>query len=224
MGSLSWWRVCIAAVLLLATGLAVNLKQDVTLHAASEPLSTALAGFGEWRMVGDIYLDSKIRKELKLDDFLYRRFSDGKSSVSLYVGYYHTVTKVGAAHDPLVCFPGQGWVLREKDSITGIMQIHGVERLLSYSTMVAERNDNKELLFYWFQADTKMASNTLMQKLHLVQSKIFGYGQNNAFVRLSLELKDQTTEDGRQTMHRFISDFYPVFLQYMSRSSGQREG
>lgn len=224
MGSLSWWRVCVAVVLLLATGFAVNLKQDATVHVGGDPLFSAFIGFGEWRMIGDIPLDSKVQKELRLDDHLYRRFSNGKSTVTLYVGYYHAAAKVGASHDPLVCFPGQGWVLQGKNSVSDVMTIQGEKKQLSYATMVAERNDNKELLFYWFQADTKMASSTLMQKLHLVQSKIFGYGQHNAFVRLSMELKDQTTEDGRQAMRRFISDFYPAFLQYISHSSGQREG
>jgi len=175
-------------------------------------------------MINDIPLDYKIRNELKLDDYLFRRFSDGKSTITLYVGYYYTAAKVGASHDPLVCFPGQGWVLRENNSIIGTMQIQGEERQLSYATMVAERNENKELLFYWFQADTKMASSTLMQKMHLVQSKIFGFGQHNAFVRLSLDLEGRTMEDGRQTMRRFIADFYPTFLQYILRSSGQGEG
>ena len=218
MGSLSWVRVCIAVMLLLVTGFAVNLRHDSTPRSAGEPLFSVLTGFGEWRMTGDIPLDSKIQEELKLDDYLYRRFSDGKQTVILYVGYYHAATKVGAAHDPLVCFPGQGWMLRENESVSDSMTIQGEKIPLSYATMVAEQNDNKELLFYWFQADTRMASSTLMQKLLLVQSKILGHGQHNAFVRLSLDLKTQSIGEGRQAMQRFISDFYPAFLDYVSRS------
>ena len=64
-------------------------------------------------------LGPKIVKALELDDYANQSYSDGKDTISLYIGYYFTAKKVGAAHDPLVCFPGQGWVVSDtqKDKI-----------------------------------------------------------------------------------------------------------
>ena len=83
--------------------------------------------------------------------------------------------------------------------------------------MKAERNENKELLLYWFQADAQATASTLMQKLHLLRAKILGQGQHNAFVRVSINVRDANMTDGQEALNRFVSDFYPVFLAYVQR-------
>ncbi len=216
MGFLSWKRVCVATLLLVIVGLAANFRTDSTSDFHAVPISTALREFGPWKMEFDIPLDGMVQQKLMLDDYLYRRFSDGQSTVVLYIGYYRNASKVGASHDPLVCFPGQGWVLKKHNISDVTVLIKGKEEKISFATMVAERNGIQEYLLYWFQADAIATPNTFMQKLHLLYAKVQGKGQHNAFIRLSMNMKGVATEDSRQVMMKFVTSFYPVFLDYVS--------
>lgn len=215
MGPLRWRRVLLAAVLLALAGLAVLFRHNTAPPPVAVRLSSALTSFGDWQMIEDIPLDERVRSELKLDDYLFRRFSNGRATLVLYIGYYYSNAKVGAAHDPLVCFPGQGWVLSDKKAIATQVQLPEGVDTLAFATMKAERNEDKEMLLYWFQADTQATDSTLMQKLHLLRKTILGKGQHNAFVRVSINLRNTTMNDGQETLKIFISDFYPVFLDYV---------
>lgn len=223
MGSLRWGRVVVTVGLLVLAGGALLFRHDALPRPVDVRLSSALADFGSWRTVEDIPLEEKIRKELKLDDYLFRRFSDGRVSLVLYVGYYYSVAKVGAAHDPLVCFPGQGWVLSNRKTIEQQTSLAEGSGNLAFATMKAERTEDKELLLYWFQADTQTTANTLLQKLYLLRAKLLGQGQHNAFVRVSISLRDTTMADGQEALSRFVSDFYPVFHAYVQRAASHSE-
>ena len=217
MGSLRWGRVLVSTVLLVLAGLAVLPRQEAAPRPVDVSLSSALTHFGDWQTIEDIPLDERIRSDLKLDDYLFRRFSDGRATLVLYVGYYYSKAKVGAAHDPLVCFPGQGWILSDKKNITSQAQLpEGVETP-TFATMKAERNEDKELLLYWFQANTQATASTLMQKIYLLRANILGKGQQNAFVRVSINVRDANMTDGQEALNKFVSDFYPVFLTYVQR-------
>lgn len=223
MGSLRWGRVLVSTVLLVLAGLAVLFRQEAAPRPVAVSLSSALTSFGDWQTIGDIPLEEGVRSELKLDDYLFRRFSDGQATLVLYVGYYYSKAKVGAAHDPLVCFPGQGWVLSHRRKIEQPVSLVDGSATLSFATMKAERDENKELLLYWFQADTHTTASTLMQKLHLLRAKILGQGQHNAFVRVSISLRDTTMADGQEALDRFVSAFYPVFHAYVQRAASHSE-
>jgi EpsI family protein len=223
MGLLSWKRVCAAMLLLLVAGLVANFRTESKSDFHAVPISTSLLEFGPWKMESDIPLDGMIAQKLMLDDYLYRRFSDGQSTIVLYIGYYRNASKVGASHDPLVCFPGQGWVLKNHNVSHLTLLIQGKEEKISFATMVAERNGIQEYLLYWFQADANTAPNTFLQKLHLLKAKMQGKGQHNAFVRLSMNMKGSAIGDSRQVMMKFVTSFYPVFLNYVSPVLPERD-
>ncbi|MDY0391249.1 MAG: EpsI family protein [Desulfobulbus oligotrophicus] len=222
MGSLSWVRVSVAVVLLLVTGILVEITRNVASYHVTTPLSAAFTTVGDWQAAGDIPLDDAVREALYLDDHLFRRFSNGHAVVELYIGYYHSLAKVGAAHDPLVCFPGQGWVLRNKQTVARTIQDPNGDLVLKYTTVTAERNSDQDLLLYWFQAGRKMAAGTFMQKVYAVQAKLFGQEASNAFVRVSIPLKGVSVAEGKEALTRFATDFYPVFSDFVGQASATK--
>jgi EpsI family protein len=143
-----------------------------------------------------------------------RNYRNSDSAVALYIGYYFSSKKVGAAHDPLVCFPGQGWAVgnRDKGELTLGPQLDGP---ISYSRMVAERLSHKELIVYWFQSYDEATADTLSQKVSLFWKKLSQNRGDNAFVRISMTLGDRTVEEGMEVIGKFIKAFYPVFLKYV---------
>ncbi|OEU51217.1 MAG: EpsI family protein, partial [Desulfobulbaceae bacterium S5133MH15] len=126
-------------------------------------------------------------------------------------GYYLSTRKVGAAHSPLVCFPGQGWIISSKDRTA--LKIKGNEiHLLS---MIVTRGQEKELVAYWFQSYDQTDPDTLSQKISLLWQKLLHEKENNAFVRVSISVGEKSLSEARDTVFEFIRSFYPVFLNYV---------
>lgn len=211
-------RIVVLSVLLALTALGVNLRTDGAASATGKaPLRGGFRQAGGWRCVSEIPMEQKVAEALLLDDFLFQSYQRDKAVVNLYVGYYHSAKKVGAAHDPLVCFQGQGWSIGQRESGTYRLASRP-ELSISYSSMVAERKGDKELIVYWFQVNDKAKGSTHSQKLAMLLDKISGRGEENAFVRLSAPLGAETPDAARSRIFQFVDDFYPQFLGYVSRA------
>lgn len=216
MGQISQKRVIVLVACFLATAILVYLKPESKASIKSSQLIDTLSGIKGWQNRGFIPFDNKIIETLKLDDYVNLRYSDSKDIVSLYVGYYLSTKKVGAAHDPTVCFPGQGWILSEKS--TGTLELAtDPGTAIAYSMMIAELEQQKELLVYWFQSYDQTMPGTFGQKLSLFWKKLLGQGEDNAFVRITVPIGDQPIEEYRDTAFRFIQAFYPVFLEFVTK-------
>ena len=180
----------------------------------SGPLREVLSDINGWASTGFVPLNPEIVKNLQLDDYVNERFSNGKDIVSLYIGYYLGLEKIGAAHDPLVCFPGQGWEL------SGIQK--GKLSLepnrcapIEYSSMEASNGTDREWIVYWFQSYDRATPDTLSQKLTSLWQKMLHQREDSAFVRLSMSLGNRSTEESRQPLFDFVRSFYPGFLAYV---------
>ena len=177
-------------------------------------LKQALADIHGWGNNGFSPFDQKIVDALELDDYANQSYTNGTDLVSLYIGYYLTTKKVGAAHDPLVCFPGQGWVLSDKQ--TGELILNPkTNKSISYSSMVAQRGQQKELIIYWFQSYDQTNPDTFSQKITLLWEKNINHREDNAFVRITIPIGEKSISESQEIIFKFIKDFYPVFLEYV---------
>ena len=183
-----------------------------------QSLNSALQNIDTWKVAGTNPLTPNIVTALELDDYIFQSYTNKKDIVSLYIGYYFSGKKVGAAHDPLVCFPGQGWVLSQTNA--GEFQIKSDKDItINYSTILATRGTEKTFLLYWFQAFDETNSNTISQKISLLKSKFSGKGEDNAFVRFSVPLGKKSPEECEKIISGFVQEFYPVFIKYIYSSA-----
>ena len=180
------------------------------------PLSQALADITGWTMSGYMPLNPKIVESLKLDDYANQNYSDGNVTISLYIGYYFTTKKVGAAHDPLVCFPGQGWVVSDTQTNKIVLNPKPGDSI-SYSSMIVHRGLQKELIIYWFQSYDRTNPDTFSQKITSLYQKIFRHREDNAFVRVSIPVGGKSLAECHEAIFEFIQSFYPVFLNYVKQ-------
>ena len=204
----------LCGLLLLAGGISRLAGREGIASHNTRTLSAVVKAGGHWLPVNDISIDRNILGELKLDDYLFRSFTDGKNIVTLYIGYYGTATTIGAAHDPLVCFPGQGWVIT--DQRTNLLRLPprgGGD--VNYSVMTATKGEDKELVLYWFQSNEETASGTSRQKVNTIIQKIKGKPGRNAFVRISVSIGQNGTNEALRSATDFISSFYPTFIDYI---------
>lgn len=172
-----------------------------------------------WKVVGNYQLLDVIYDDLKLDDYLHRRYANSLGDeVTLYIGYYDSSKKVGAAHDPMVCFPGQGWSIQNPGN--GEYKAFDEDRYgtVHYSTMVALKGESPLVVLYWFQAYDEAVSSTFVQKLKLAGKTLTGKKESNAFVRLSTLCASKKYEECEGVLLDFVHDFYPRFLDYVEQT------
>jgi EpsI family protein len=165
-------------------------------------------------MKGYTPLGPKIVEALELDDYANQNYSNGNDTISLYIGYYFTAKKIGVAHDPLVCFPGQGWVVSDKKKDKIVLNPKPGDSI-SYSSMIVHRGLQKELIIYWLQSYDKANPDTFSQKITYLYQKIFQHREDNAFVRVSTPMVEKSLSECQETIHKFIRAFYPIFLNYV---------
>ena len=153
-----------------------------------------------------------------MDDFIFANYLNGGDRVTLYIGYYYSNKKVGAAHHPLVCYQGQGWNIL--DTVTGEYRLPGdTGRSINYSMMTVERQNVKELIIYWFQSFDSTSRGTFLQKIKLSFHSLFNHKTDNAFVRISTSLEDRSLEEAQLTLFNFVESFYPEFLGFIQDES-----
>ena len=211
-------RLTILCALLVLTTLLVQVNLGGSAErTVKEPLQQVFAKIGAWNLVRNFPMDDSIIEELKLDDYLFQSYGRDKVLVNLYIGYYHSSRKVGAAHHPLVCFQGQGWQISNRQSGEYLLT-HDPGLKISYSSMIAERQGERELIVYWFQAHSKAVATPPAQKYALFLNKLSGKGEDNAFVRITTPIGKETPEAVQKNLFDFIEGFYPDFYRYVTRT------
>lgn len=182
-------------------------------------LDLCLSEVPDWHRIEPMGLNHDVVDALKLDDYVNSRYGNELGEVFLYIGQYWSSKKVGAAHDPMVCFPGQGWKVTDKSRGEINVQVGGKEQLIPYATIAAELGDRKQLLLYWFQAFDSAHANTFSQKLQTYWNTFLGQGETNSFVRLSTSLQGRSQLEAKRLLQDFIRDFYPLYLDCIYQSS-----
>jgi len=214
MGKVSVFRLAVLTIMLVIIVFVSHLASGKSQIAGKEPLNRVLETLPGWKATESHSMGAAIEEALDLDDYLLRSYQRGQDRVALYIGYYRRVEKIGAAHDPLVCFTGQGWQLTQRG--TGTHRLAGPSALtINYSSMVAERQTDKELIIYWFQTNGATSSGTLGQKVAMALDRLRRAPEENAFVRLSTTLGNEPTEAARRRIFDFIETFYPIFHGYV---------
>jgi EpsI family protein len=211
-------RLLIMTLLLIVAALMLYGRPAATAAVAVKPpLNRVLGEITGWQAGESFVMEDRIIEALLLDDHQYRAYQRNQEKVTLYIGFYRTAKKVGAAHDPLVCFTGQGWRIGGRTQ--GNLSLGAIPgRRISYSSMTAERQGERELILYWFQTNGTASAGTLSQKVAMVWDRLNGCGEENAFVRLSTPIGNESTEAARKRIFGFIENFYPIFYSYVTGS------
>ena len=213
MGRLSQSRVLIIILFITITAIGINIKFAPVIPEKNSTLTEALSPtIDTWVNQGNIPLSDSIVKALELDDYLYDYFSNETEIISLYIGYYMSQKKIGAAHSPLVCFAGQGWEM--SDIKKSPLQI-GKDKI-NLASMIISKGEEKQLVLYWFQAFDKTSQGTFLQKLNLLQSKFLYSREDNAFVRVMIPFgQNKSIQDANGVGIQFIEQFYPIFKKFV---------
>jgi EpsI family protein len=160
---------------------------------------------GDWR--GERSLLEPFEAEaLQLDDYVlaqYRR--SGAAPLSFYVAWYDSQQAGRSVHSPNSCLPGQGWKIRELESVTvDRVEWHG--HPLRVNRAVIELAGHRQLLYYWFQQRGHVMTSEYVVKWRLFQDSLLRGRSDGALVRLVLPLgSDADALSADATVQEFLA-------------------
>ena len=203
-------------MIVLAVGLAlaaviVHGRPEPVPGARPEPLDAVFARVGPWVGGERVLLDGPVEEALELDDYTHRPYTLDGRTVWLYVGYHLRGESIGAAHSPLVCYPGQGWRILDREKMA--LEYRGLP--LRLMRLVVVKGGHEDVVLFWFQAHGRSTAGTFRQKLIAFRARTFYGRSDSAFVRVSVPVGADGREGALATGLSFIEVFYPRVHQYV---------
>lgn len=162
------------------------------------------------------YLDQIFIDTLKFTDYVMNDYlGEDTGIVNFYSAYYASQKKGASAHSPRSCIPGGGW------RITSLTQ-HNIQGAvvgdvpLEINRLVIQKDETKQLVYYWFQQRGRVVSNEYMMKWWLFWDSINQNRTDGALIRLTTTLKpgqDISIADKRlESFAREITPIIPKFV------------
>lgn len=193
------------------------IESDQPVVKKDRSLAECFKNINAYRIVEMVPLEKNIYQFLKLDDYIFSVYQQGESRIYLYIGFYYTADKVSAAHSPLSCFPGQGWVITKPRYKSQLLNEH----LIRFAQIEATLGSKKEYVVYWYQSNDDTTPYAYVNKINTFYNKIVNGDPQHSFVRISTPMTDISPEIAEMRIVDFLNEFYPIYLNFIM-SDGQR--
>jgi len=164
------------------------------------------------------YLDQIYIDALKLTDYSMNDYwleNPGQGSVNFYSAYYSSQKKGASAHSPRSCIPGGGWRITSltEHNVSGA-EVDSVP--LKVNRLVIQKDEHKQLVYYWFQQRGRVVTNEYMMKWWLFWDSLNQHRTDGALMRLTTYLKpgqDLSIADKR--LEDFSRKIAPIIPEYV---------
>ena len=198
------FRYIIVYLLLGLTALFIATHENIEVPV-NEPLTNISTNLDEWTMVGQYHFDAQVLEVLKPTDYLYRSYKDQSGHrVTLYLGYHSGGPGSGQIHSPKQCLPGGGWF--KHSEVKRTIRLSDTE--LPFVQAVYQKDDQKELFFYFFQVKGQVLTNEYALKVAEIANSIFHRRRDSAFIRISIPFQGELSE-ATEVGDRFLASIYP---------------
>jgi EpsI family protein len=152
-----------------------------------QPLRTLPYALGTW--IGEEQpLQDQVVEAVAVSDYTNRIYSQPEEMpVQLYVGYYASQRTGDTIHSPKNCLPGSGWEPIQS-GYAKVLVAGG--RNIVVNEYVIQRGQNKELVFYWYQARGRVIASEYAGKFWMVADAIRHNRTDGALVRIVTPMND----------------------------------
>jgi EpsI family protein len=176
----------LAAIIVLSLGLRIWLAA-VPVIPERQSLSDFPRRLGQWELTGEGSMSGRLEGVLAADDYVLRSYrnQDGQSA-DLFIAYYKVQNAGESMHSPKNCLPGAGWEPVE----TGRVQLgfDGTGRPLWVNRFVIEKDRERTLVLYWYQAQGRVIASEYWGKIYLVWDALRYRRRDGAIVRITVPL------------------------------------
>jgi EpsI family protein len=172
------------------------------------------ANLGPWQGSPSL-LEPQVEHALGLDDYIISNYSKPKNDVvNFYVAYYASQRKGSSPHSPSVCIPGDGWQMTKLERTS--YHSNALRLTLPLNRVVIARDDNKQLVYYWFVQRGRNVANEYWSKWYLLVDAITNNRTDGALVRLVTPLYPGESEQaGDERLQSFIEELQPRLQAYL---------
>jgi EpsI family protein len=201
-----------AAVLLGAFILLHNIThgEPVVPHQPLHDLSYTL---GKWSGQ-ERPLSEQIVQAVSVSDYTNRfYFAGGLAPVQLYVGYYASQKTGDTIHSPKNCLPGAGWDPVHSGFTT--INVAGGRQIV-VNEYVIQQDQNKQLVFYWYQGRGRVIASEYAGKFWMVADAISRNRTDGALVRLVTPINNNEAS-ARARLVGFTQDLFPQLDQIIPK-------
>jgi EpsI family protein len=209
---------CVALALVLPLGALQLAKARSQREARAVERPALPASLGEWVVLRETELDTKVSDMLAPEWYAMRLYgAQDRPPIWLYTAFYRGVGTVGA-HDPLVCYPAQGWTIAQRHEVA--VGIDGGGSFPAWF-MRTELAGEEELVLYWFQPVRRWPSPALGEYFMRAVDRLRGTPEY-AFVRLSLRSspsRGDGSDAGVVSLSEFASALAPWARDVVSAGS-----
>jgi len=151
-------------------------------------------------------LEERIVQAVSVSDYTNRiYFADGVAPIQLYVGYYKSQKTGDTIHSPKNCLPGSGW--DPVHSGLSTIPVPGARQIV-VNDYVIQRDQNKQLVFYWYQGRGRVVASEYVGKFWMVADAISRHRTDGALVRLVTPMSDGETA-ARARLVGFTQGLFP---------------
>jgi exosortase D (VPLPA-CTERM-specific) len=155
---------------------------------------------------------------LRFDDYIMADYmvKNQSASVNVYMAYYDIQRSTKVPHSPKRCIPGGGWKISSlTDHRVDGVNISGVP--LNVNRLVIQREEEKQLVYYWFQQRGRVITSEYFVKWYLLLDSIGIHRTDGALMRLTtllkpgenIELADKRLEDFSRKIAPIIPEYVP---------------
>jgi EpsI family protein len=151
-------------------------------------------------------LSERMVQAVSVSDYTNRvYFADGSAPVQLYVGYYGSQETGDTIHSPKNCLPGSGW--DPVHSLFATLSVAGGRQIVVNEYLI-QQDENKQLVFYWYQGRGRVNASEYAGKLWMVVDAISRNRTDGALVRLITPIIDNEAS-ARARLVDFTQDIFP---------------
>lgn len=195
------------AVLLVASVYVNFFLNKGEARVTREPLSTIPKSFQGWESTDQAF-PTKVLENLRVDEYLMRRFIKGQEVIWLYIGYYSAQKEGAVPHSPRHCYPGSGFQ-PIRNTVIEIPVLHDNSSFIRPNLYIFARGSEREVVIYWYQSRGRVIADEYREKIYLIMDSIFRNRSDGALVRFSLPTDAMNEEKSIRTLTSFIMEIYP---------------
>ncbi|CAG7857754.1 hypothetical protein MCAMS1_02694 [biofilm metagenome] len=166
------------------------------------------AELGNWRGEQSA-MEETITQYLGLTDYILANYKNERSeTVNFYAAYYESQRKGVSPHSPRVCIPGGGWQIAEiSRTQAGNLPINRI---------IIKKDDNTQLVYYWFQQRGRQFANEYFMKWYLFKDALLLNRTDGALVRITTAVaKNEKIQDADNRLTAFAQQVAPVLPKFI---------
>jgi exosortase D (VPLPA-CTERM-specific) len=165
----------------------------------SAPMRSQFVDFpmdlGDWRG-NHLPIESRYLAALRMDDYLLADYSSmNGETVSVYMAYYGSQEKGRSAHSPQSCIPGGGWEIASHRNVNLAFEKDGQEAAYPANRVLIKKDQQKQLVLYWFKQRERILSDEYLVKLYLFWDALTRHRSDGALIRLASIIEPGESEE-----------------------------